>query len=307
MANFFKAAKAKALTKLDIAKGKLSKNSPELMIGAGLVLTTVSIVLFCKKTLNTPEIIDDHKLNMAEVNEHVEKGDMTHEEAKKEKFGITKQTVFRIAGNYILPFMGYAGGTILVIGGAVKGKNKRNELSADLGAALSAFAMYRDRIRDRLGEEAEADIYYDRHSFDYTEMKEDGTVETKKAKSMPGRTGHPLEFCFNSLTSSKFEEGELGTKYNFALLKSELAAAQDELTAPWGGRPIRLNYILGRLGLKEEGKWDNYGWLPDELGGTVQKISFGLEKYSDGDKGMDIPIDGEIILEFNAEFISDKY
>lgn len=305
--NFFKATKAKVLTKLDMTRLKLRKNAPEIMIFGGIILTTASIIVACKKTLKMPEIVDAHKEDMKNINIDEGTGEITKEESRAQKFAVTKRTVLRTASNYILPFMSFTTGTILIIGGAVKGRNMRNDLAADLSATMGAFALYRDRIRERLGEEAEADIYYGRNTVHYTKMNEDGTTEEKDVKTFPKSTGHPLEFIFNDQTSSKFEHGEMGTKYNFTLLKSVLANVKDELTAPWGGRPIRLNYVLNMLGFKEEGKYDNYGWLPESLGGTVRDVSFGLEKYSDGDGGIDIPIDGELILEFNAEFISDKY
>ena len=307
MANFFKAMKAKALTKFELTRGKVNKNLPEILIAGGVLLTVTGAVIACIKTKKELEVIDDHKLDMAEINEHVENGDMTKEEAKKAKFETTKGTVYKTVVNYLAAFLFYAAGTTCIITGAVKGKNMRNDLAADLSATMGAFALYRERIRDRLGEEAESDIYYGRSTVDVGIMNPDGTTEQKHYKTDPVKTGHPLEFVFNDQTSSKFEHGDLGTKYNFTLIKSVISSYSDELNAPWGGRPIRLNAILNAIGLKEEGRYDNYGWLPKDLGGVVDKISAGLEKYADGINGIDIPEDGELILEFNAEFISDKY
>ena len=319
MANLFKVTKTKILNKIDITKMKAQKHAPELLIGAGIVLTTGAVIFACKKTMKLQGIIDDHKQGMADINAAVEAGDKeykdedgtvktyTAEDGKQDKVILTKETVFKVAGNYLLPFLMFGSGIALIIGGAVKGNNMRNDLSEKLGASMAAMAALRERMRDRLGDEMADDIYYGRNNFEYTEMHEDGTNETKNVKTAPRKTGTPTEFFFNSQTSSKFENGPLGTQYNMSLIKSILAQLEDERTAPWGGRIIRLNRVLSMLGMKEEGRWDGWGWLPNDIDELAEAISFGLEKYSDGVNGIDIPEDGEIILEFNCQYIADKY
>lgn len=308
MANFVNKAKSKFLDTKNTLALKWVKNKPELLIGAGVALTAVSVFIFCKKTLNTPEIIEDHKEAMANVNEAVKEKAIGPEEAKKEKAHITKETAVRVASNYLLPFLLYGLGTTAIIVGAVEGRTDRNELAAAVTAQGALIAGLRSRMEERFGKEVADDIYYDRNTVKYTEMHNDGTTEERTVKTHPLGSGSPMEFIFSDQTSSKYEHGDLGMRYNIMLIKSVCKEFDDELNSPWGGRVIRVNEARKALGLEELGMYDGWGWLPKDRGGSVDHVSFGYEKYMvGGAQGVDLFPDTPIHLEFNAEFIADKY
>lgn len=300
--------KAKLLNAKNTLALKWVKNKPELLIGAGVVLTGVSIFLFCKKTLNTPEIIDAHREDMAKVNEAVSNGDLSKEEAKKEKAHITKDTAFRIASNYLIPFLTYALGTTAIVVGAVEGRTSRNELGAAVAAQGALIAGLRSRMEERFGKEVADDIYYNRDTVKYTKLNEDGTSEERTVKTHPKGSGHPMEMIFSDQTSTKYETGDLGMRYNVYLIKSVCSQLDDELNAPWGGRVVRVNEARRLLGLEELGIYEGWGWVPKSRGGSVNNISFGYEKYTvGGEQGVDLFADAPIHLEMNAEYIANLF
>ena len=98
-------------------------------------------------------------------------------------------------------------------------------------------------------------------------------------------------------------------RYNLSFAKSIEKEIDDMVFGPYGGEPVELNVVLKKLGMLKCGAMMGEGWVPTKLGGKVNHVSFGLEKYSLPDElgGVDIMNCDEIKLEFNCEHIMNKF
>ena len=314
---FFKSIGDKAVSIAKTTGFKVKVHKPEILLIGGITLMAVGAVYACKKTLNVDKILDEHKESINKINEAV-KNDRKFEsedgkakaynksEATKDKVSVYSKTVAKFAKNYFIPTVIFGIGAAAVSYAVITLKAENLELATVANATLASYNAYRDRVREKIGTEAEEDIYFDRKNVKVTKLNEDGTSENVTVKTNPIDPGHPFVFHFNERTSRKFETGPYGHRYNIAMLKSILSTYQDKKDCPWG-TPIHLNDILIEAGLEPEGKYDNCGWLPSRLGG--KPISFGLEKYTrtDEEGGIAYSEDGDIILEFNCEYISNRY
>lgn len=152
-------AKLNGLTKV-LNKGKVffKKNSPFILVTAGVGLMATGAVVACKETMKVEEIVDTHLEYKEKIETLVaDKTEIPQEDGtvivcdeaygKKTKRSLTIRTIFKLVKNY-------APAALLIIAGALcvfKGVNILNNRLADTSAALaastSAFSKYREYIR----------------------------------------------------------------------------------------------------------------------------------------------------------------
>lgn len=317
MKNIFKAGAAKIKSFASITKMKAKKHAPEILVVSGIILTGAAVVMACKKTMNVDKIIEKHKENLDKIGTSVEEDKSyvdedgneqkyTKEVAKMDKFICYRNTAFAFIKNYAVPTSLLIAGVSCFVASTVILKNERDSAVALFNGTLGAFNAYRSRVRETIGEEVENNIYHDIRETKCTELHEDGTQEDKIIKTLGKHSGNVYSFSMNAQTSRLWESD---MSYNMILVQSLQEEMDERVFGTYGGEPLELNYVLKRLGMLKEGAMMNVGWVPEKLGGSVKSVSFGLEKYkkTDEDGGIDIRSCDEIILEFNCEYIADKF
>lgn len=320
MKNIFKLGASKIRNFNTITKMKAKKHAPELLVGAGIVLTGAAIVVACKQTMKVGKILETHKSNLEKVNTAVEEKKTfidddgiektyTVEIAKMDKFVAYRDTTFAFAKTYAIPAGLFILGMTCFVTSTVILKKREAAALALFNGSLAAFNAYRSRVREAVGEEAESNIYHDIRTDGVKgvfAVDKNGNKTPVNGFSKVGMPHNVYTFSMNSQTC-RFWEKDM--RYNLAFAKSIEKDIDDMVFGPYGGEPVDLNTVLKKLGMLKCGAMMGEGWVPEKLGGKVNHVSFGLEKYSLADEfgGVDIMDCDDIKLEFNCEHIMDKF
>lgn len=317
--NIIKSAIANAKTLVNNTKVQVKTHLPEIALVGGVALTLAGTIYACKQTLKLNDILDDHHRRIDEIN-NVQEGaeykaeDGTvkpYDDAAKvsDKICVYRDTTFAVCKIYILPAVLITVGEALKIYAFVSEKREAVKYATIANTALATLQQYRERWRDRVGDDEEAKVFYDRDTSTVTVMNDDGngntTTETINSTTCDIPRGQ-FSVIFSPSTSKMCDDN---LRYMLPVLQAWEAEFNDRCFAGLnGGEIVELNRVLRFMGCKERGDWMTAGWVPRKFKGKVNHVSFGLDKYKKPieEGGLDYEKDGYFILEFNCEYI-DSY
>lgn len=169
-------------------KHVISENSPKLLLIGGFIGFGATVILASHESTKISKILDEHKENIDKVNNYIseheeemnkEDAEYTIEEAKKDKFTITCQTVTDICKLYA-PAVITGVMTVVFFLSSYKVLSTRYLRASALACSLSdAFIAYRKRIKDELGEEMERHFYLGTDKVKVSEL-EPGSKKVKE-------------------------------------------------------------------------------------------------------------------------------
>lgn len=313
--NIIKSAK----TFLHNTKVQAKAHLPEIALVGGVVLTVAGTIYACKQTLKLNDILDEHHERINAINNVKEGAKYKDEDGNakpyddgarvSDKICVYRDTTLAIAKLYILPAVGIAAGEALKIYAFVSEKKEAVKYATIANTAMATLQSYRDRWRDRVGDEEEARVFYDRDDNKVTVMNDDGkgnvTTETINSTTCDIPEG-TFTVIFSPSTSKMCDDN---LRYMLPVLQAWEQEWNERIYMGLDGGEIgELNRILRFMGLKERGDWMKAGWVPRKYKGKVNHVSFGLDKYKKPieEGGLDFEKDGYFILEFNCEYI-DQY
>ena len=314
----FKKTRTKVRSAVKTAKLKARKHAPEILVGIGIITTAASIITACKATKKVDAIIEEHRNEMDKINKASEGNkkykdeedggkvkEYTKETAKMDKFCTYRDTTFRLVKNYAIPAGLFIIGMTCFVGSTVILRKREQAAVALFNGSLAAFNAYRCRVKEAIGAEAETKIYHGIDEVPYTELKEDGTREEKVLRTV-NQPHNVFTFTMNAETC-RFWENDM--RYNLMMAQSIEEEVDKLVFGEFGGEPMELNTVLKKLGMLKCGSMMDVGWVPEKLGSSVKSVDFGLKKYHMPDEkgGIDITTCNEIKLEFNCEYIADKF
>lgn len=161
------------------AKAKLTivKHAPALCLAAGVGGVIGGVVLACKATRKSDAVINEFHEYEAYCEGLVGKpcsdGTTYSEEDKNNDIKNEKiKTTVKVAKNYILSVLVIAASIGFICGGYKIISNRAARLATTVNALLIGEKAYRQRVASVIGEEAERELYYDKH----TEVDEDGNT-----------------------------------------------------------------------------------------------------------------------------------
>lgn len=160
----------------------VKKYSPEILFISGAVGTVVSTVVACRATTKMSKIIDEHNTTMDAIHSCGEEGELcgeeyTEDDAQKDTLITYAQTGFKIVKLYApaviisglsLTYM-FASNRIL--------RGRAAAIGATYAALSKTHELYRKRVADTFGEEAEKKISYGLKNEKITINKLDGSQE----------------------------------------------------------------------------------------------------------------------------------
>lgn len=161
-------------------KFNLSKHSPEILMVAGGISVVTGTVLACKKTLNLPDILDEHKTIADDI-----KSEHAYDESKDYKHDITKlylSTIKKIAKNYAVPVVIEASGLFMFFSSNKKLRKRNAEIMAAYVTLNNAFKFYRKNVVETFGEDIDNDMLFGTKRKDIEVTDEEG--KTKKIKNV---------------------------------------------------------------------------------------------------------------------------
>lgn len=258
-------------------KGRLFVMDHEaaIEIGAGIACFAVSVATAARAAVKTKEIKEEYNANamIIATNDQTgmikdfETGEMkeyTDEKAKEDMKKLKRHTIGRIALVWMPPVLGFAAGTGLVLRSHHVMVKTNVGLAAALKTAEASLEEYRKRVGDKMGVDAEQDLY-------------DG-VETVKKKGKRGEeptvervhTDYPVSrygrIMGRDYVERDYDWDNTSDDYNKRRVKQVEDTANRKLRRI--GK-ITLNEVYDALGLAPTDDGDVVGWRLEEFGGKT--------------------------------------
>jgi hypothetical protein len=278
------------------------KNSPEILMVAGVVGVVTSTVLACKATTKLSGILESKNEQVIAVKNaiaHPEQlsEEYTEEDGKKDLTIIYTKTTMSIVKEYApAAIIGVASLAALISSNGIL-KKRNVALAAAYTTIDGAFKKYRKNVVDRFGETVDKELRYSAKQV--TVEKE---VETKKGKKTVTETVSVPNIDQYSDYARVFDASSTNWKkdpeYNLMFLRAQQAYANNMLQV---NGYVFLNDVYDLLGMDRTKAGQVVGWVKDSEIGDGQ-IDFGIYDLNDKDKCAFINgYEPNIILDFNVD------
>ena len=284
-------------------KTKLSvvKHGPQFMIIGGVAATVVGAVMACKATLKLSDILDESKDTLDKIhmveNDHIE--GYTEEDAVKDKTIVYVQTGVKLIKNYALPMTVMGAGIASILAGNNIIKNRYAALTAAYATLDSSFKGYRERVKERFGEEVEREIRYNLQVEKHIVTDDEGNVTEKEVVVAPADIdGYSPYAQFYDVGNHNWEE-DLSARLLF--LNAQQQYANDLLKSRGY---LYLNEVYENLGLNKTKAGQVVGWIYDPEHNDVgdNYVDFGI--YNVNRRNCIDFVNGDceaILLDFNVD------
>lgn len=167
-------------------KIKAKKNSPELLLGAGIVGMVSAGVMACRATLKVVELKKDTEELERKIDKSIGRTDKetgeviyTEEDAENDRNILRIKTPLKIAGLYAPSVLLAGASAACLIGGHRIVKGRLGAMTAAYIAESNAFKDYQERVKTRFGETVEKELRYGAKIED-VEVEKDGVKTTEK-------------------------------------------------------------------------------------------------------------------------------
>lgn len=252
---------------------KVKKHGPEILVVGGVIGAVSAAVMACTATTKISTIIDDHKKTVDTIH-NFKHDDYSEEDAKKDLAITYTQTGVKLAKLYA-PSVGVGLVSITCILVGTRILHKRNlALSSAFAAVNTSFKEYRERLKERFGEDLDRELRFNikAKEEDVIVTDEEGNESVEKVVvNVPTITQYS-EFarCFDETCDNWTRNAE----HNKAWLL-EVQESFNTLLKRKGH--IFLNEVYEVLGFQKTELGQYVGWVydPDNAIGDNQ-IDFGI-------------------------------
>ena len=294
----------KLMTTINNATGRaglqFKKHSPEILMGAGVIGFIGTIVLACKATTRAEEVLDRHARQMEDAKEAAEIAEPEDNyDIKKETLIVYSHTAVDMAKLYG-PTIAMGTLSLACFLKAYKIVNNRYlGAVAAYNAVSSVFDLYRNRVREELGEQM------DRHFRYGSEISEIETIVDEGDGNKPKKTKEKVENTdrtnvgpseYAKFFDKSCPEWDTNPQFNLKWLRANETAANDILNSRGH---IFLNEVYDMIGLPHTSAGAVVGWVKGHGDGYVD---FGL--YKPDNESARRFINGEdnvVLLDFNVD------
>ena len=306
-----------------------SKHAPEIMVGASVLAGAGALFFTVKGTLKLEKVMDDHdervnnvKKNYIPEDKLKEVGDsegpisvdieLTEEEEKSYKKELLKEYVVtggKVALNYAPAVALAAASASLCIGAHTIMRKRLITAVTALESITAAFAEYRNRVRDKYGDEAEHDILIGKTSEKVMVEKIDDKGKSKLVEETVDKYGKitsPYARYFDKYNDNFLcTEDGLNCRYYNKNLLLETEKTANLLLRNEGF--LFLNDVYKLLGFDKTAEGQLVGWLDNPANGEGDGyIDFHITDYMLNHNAMNENED-VWLLDFNVDgVIVDK-
>lgn len=294
--------KARAFADL---RNTLAKNSPEILVGAGVVGVLVSTVLACKATLKATDKLEVAKQKFSDIKEMRSMSlrpealnglvdvDYPYEEYRRDLVVASVQTVVDFGKLYAIP-VALMGVSLFAI---FKGHGITMKRNAGLASAVTAvtagYNAYRKRVEEKLGAEAEEDIYFGRQTEVVEATDAKGKTIKKKVSTLSISPEHSVYAKFFDDASRNWQPSP---ELNMTFLRCQQNYANDKLRI---NKVLFLNEVYDMLGLTRTQAGAVVGWAVTGDGDNY--VDFGIYNGDDWEHRRFVNGDEHsILLDFNV-------
>lgn len=277
---------------------QLRKNSPEILIGVGIVGTVTSAVLACKATLKVNDLLEDAKKEIETIKKIADDPTTSYTEDDKNKALAIKYT--KIGLDFVKLYAPAITVGALSISCLIASHNvltKRNALLASAYATLDqTWKSYRERVEERFGSDIEKEIRYNLQKDD-AELATDGEIKEVKSVSSKNKINSCACSEFAKFFDSSSNNWSKDPNYNLMFLRQAEEYANDLLAIKGF---VSVNDVYHLLGIPGTPEGQEFGWVYDR--NKTKQIDFGIydmtkEKNRDFVNGYE----NVILLDFNVE------
>lgn len=287
----------------------LKKHSPELLVGVGVVGVVASCILACRATLKANDVLDQAEQekesirNEAQTEAQVlglEEGIIV-EPDKKEIAKVTARTGVKLVKLYAPSVMIGAASISCILGSHIVLSKRNASLSAAYMGVSKAFDEYRTRVKEKIGEEKESDIYLggDVDKFSETEVDEESGKE-KKVKRSYNIVNNPSDVSqYARFFDDTCGEWTKSPEYNKKYLLCQQNTANNLLKSQGH---LFLNEVYDLLGMQRSQAGQIVGWVYDTKEGDGF-VDFGIFDVMRVPQRKDFVNEYEpsILLDFNVD------
>lgn len=237
---------------------KLYEVRPEILLGAGALSVLAGTVLACMKTKEAEPIVEHAKEQLDELKFVKENPQAEERPSFKEYIRVYARTGFELGKVYAAPAGMWLGGMACIFGSHGEMRSRNAKLLANSVALKKFFDEYRALVREKIGEEAERDLYFGAEDAEWEVEEKDpetGEVKTVKTRGKVFRK-QPGSMYARNFTAKTSDEFDTRT-YNDMFLDARVESLNNDLKlVPF----ITLNEVYDRLGLKP-----GYGKCPEGM------------------------------------------
>lgn len=299
----------KLATKINLAtrkvKIKASKNSPEILLVAGIVGMVSAGVLACRATLKVVDLKEENEELERKIDKSIGRTDSktgeviyTEEDAESDRHIIRVKTPFRIAAIYA-PSVLLAGASIAcLVGGHRIVKGRLGAMTAAYMAESDAFKEYRGRVKTRFGDVVDKELRYG-CKVEESETEKDGEKTTEQY-GMLKENGH-VKYSPHAVI---FDRGQKGWDPDPQRTKFHLLQVQEycnhKLKAQ---KSLFLNEVYDLLDVPRTTLGSQVGWVYDEENPVGDNyVDFGIfNLHSPKAKDFVNGWEQAIVLDFNVD------
>ena len=266
-------------------KFNIRKNSPEILLGFGIISAAASIILACFATKKIDSIVKPSVKRINDIHSHM----VNEDELANNQYSISlgkkelAKEYVKTGGKLILlyspAFITFALSISCLIGSHNVMQGRNLALTAACATLQNGYDAYRDRVRAKLGDEAEKKIYEDIH-----EEKKEIVDENGKKKTITVKVPHNNN-DFNLLYAENQSAWERDAKLNLNYLLAKQAYFNDKLRL--NGYLFlsdvyeELGFTAGELGPDRVRASHILGWIYDPSDKTRDSyVSLGLTDRS---------------------------
>lgn len=258
------------------------RHGPAILTACGIGTMLATTVLTGRAVLKAQEPVKELKLKVAQANE------MEKEDKRKAAIEIGRDAV-EIARIFAPPAAACAVSIFCFVASHEMSRRKQAALAAAYLAVQESFNAYRERVREAVGEEQEADLYRAPRLLD----REDGSelpLEIDTGYRMPS----PYSRFFDEHSSAWTKTPE----WNRMFVEAQQQWANDRLHA-YGF--LFLNEVYEALGLTRTQAGQIVGWKLGPGGGD-NFVDFGIYDIADeNNRAFVNGLEGVILLDFNVD------
>lgn len=284
---------------------KTQKNSPTLLLGAGVVGVVTSTVMACKATLKLQELVEDGKLRgtVDDIRE-LQHEHYSEQDRRRDLALVYTKTAISITKLYA-PSVTLGALSLGCLVGSNRILNTRNAgLMAAYATLEKGFDEYRARVLEEAGPEKEREL---RYAKGVEHIKnEDGTTTTVLAKKNPDVVGKVGASIYARFFDEHSPNWSRTPAYNQMFIRCQQNYANDLLRARGH---LFLNEVYDMLGLPRSMEGQVVGWvLGNREGVGDEYVDFGVfegdvwsaQQFINGDER-------SILLDFNVDgVVHDK-
>lgn len=286
----------------------VKKNLPTILTISSAAGAVTSTVLAARAAYKSVPTVEEHKDKMERLRANKDRFE-TEKEYNKETFNVYKKTAINLTKDY-WPAAVSLGLTIAGIFTTNKvHRNRYFTMAGMYSAAAAAYENYRKRVKEKYGEEAEKELYYNTHREDVITIKTDkkGKEKTEvETVVKPGAVDDPnfSVYLIDQTDKSVWYSGRPDMTYYV------LQRLESDLTIMLHTRGyLFLNEVLRALNKPEIPEGQVIGWVYDESKSEGDnRVDFGLKE---GTENFDFFLSGKndfVYLTMNHDgTIYDKF